>query len=139
MFNPLKVLIGYWVGEEEYRDASNENKWEKVQVKFINEKPPTMSYYMNKYFELMKDKFENNKTYTSTEMASNLHKQAMIENPAKKVTMLGLLPYWTAWQQPTGEIFYYNTKTDNTQWIAPVIPGWNQQFKAKYFGPSDNK
>jgi len=75
------------------------------------------------------------KTEKSTILASELHSRSVLEGTTIKVKLRGLLPNWTSWQSPNGKIFYYNEKTNETRWLAPVIPGWNKSFTPKYFGP----
>ena len=82
--------------------------------------------YFNEFLSIIED--PSTRTHDTTKLAMELHRRSIVEGVTKKVQLQGLRKNWTAWQNSSGKVFYYNVKTHRTQWDAPIIPGWNKQY-----------
>ena len=136
MFQSLSnFAYSYFSPNNEESEDNTALTWMQVAKVKCNHGYVQLSPYFKEY--LLHHFFE--KTEKSTTLASLLHRRSVLEGTTQKVQLCGLLPNWTSWQSPNGKIFYHNEQTNETRWLAPVIPDWNKSFTPKYFGPGETE
>jgi len=78
-----------------------------------------ISTYFGEFLETMIHQ-KSQRTRQSIALAVDLHKQFLLEGHSKHVRLTNLQKDWTAWQSPSGRVFYHNPVTNETTWTAPV-------------------
>jgi len=75
--------------------------------------------YFGEFLETMIHQ-KSQRTRQSITLAVDLHKQFLLEGHSKQVRLSNLKKDWSAWQSPSGRVFYHNQVTNQTTWTAPI-------------------